>query len=371
MTRILDKAYPSLDYELWNAISPHRIEVDKKMAAQLGKKDRGTSRTSDHWKGTGRVQIDAMGNELPGASLVVDFISLDRIFQDINEQIRLDPTTLYREIQSKITKDPKWAVFFDGATEKDWLNINWPAFGRVVGAAVSNRARSHDRTWPFKGTDALDSLRFWNEFYRADDGVATGDGLPLAKWNGLVEFYNDHGYDPDTEVARSLDHLPSAPFRRCTNTRNNDVMMPNPLSLLFRQQLHAAFSLVTGDEKPEEIQKSHGEIVLEKLLAQQIVRGRKDHASFILFIHGMCAHHIMRGNVAQQKIGLHLVSMLGSRLNQRGVGGLNVPDLADTLDSSYRFGLVLRILRDSKLVDWSFVDHAVVTTEAAALRSRI
>jgi hypothetical protein len=206
-----------------------------------------------------------------------------------------------------------------------------------------------------------------------DGGVAAGDGLPLAKWNKLVEFYNERGYDPDTEVARSLDHLPSAPFRRCINTLHNDVMMPNPLALFFRKQLHAAFGLVTGDENPEEIQDAHGKIVLERLLGPQIVDARKkdNHAKFILFIHGMCAHHLMRGNVAQQKIGLHLVSMLGSRLKQRGVGGLNVPDLAYTLNSSFRFGLVLRILRDSKLVKWSYVDHTLVTTEAANLRSRV
>ena len=204
-----------------------------------------------------------------------------------------------------------------------------------------------------------------------DTSVSTGDGLSLAKWNDIVEFHTDRDYDPETEMARSIDHLPSAPFRKCINALHNDVVMPNPLALTFRKQLHATFGLVSGDEKPEEIQKSHGKVVMEKLLKQQIIRGKSDHAKFLLFIHSLCAHHLMRGNVAQQKIGLHLVSMLGIRLEQRSVGGLNVPDIAHAIDSNFPLGVVLRILRDSKLVEWSFVDHASVVTEAKLLKSKV
>lgn len=371
MTRILHKDSPSLDYELWNNIRAMRSNVNKKMGIQLASKDRGGSRASELWKGSGRFQIDINGAEEKSLPMVVDFLSLHSVFEDINERIQIDSDTLYAEIQALVSKDPKWAIFFEGATKRDWLTINWPAFGRVIGAAVSNQAKSTVKHWTFKGTDALDSLRFWNEFCKSDDSVAKGDGLSLSGWNNIVEFYTDRNYDPETEVARSLDHLPSAPFRRCVNTKNVDVVMPNPLALNFRKQLHATFGLVDGDENPEEIQKSHGKVVMEKLLKQQIVRGKSNHAGFLLFIHSLCAHHMMRGNVAQQKIGLHLVSMLGIRLDQRGVGGLNVPDLAHALNSGFQLGAVLRILRDSKLVEWSFVDHASVISEAKLLKSKL
>ena len=105
------------------------------------------------------------------------------------------------------------------------------------------------------------------------------------------------------------------------------------------------------------------------MLREQLVRAGKsgDFGPLILFIHSVCSHYLMRGNVSQQKIGLHLISMLGMRLQLRNVGALNVPDLAATLRTSFPLGSVLKILRDSKLISWNYFELTNVNAEVERL----
>ena len=142
-------------------------------------------------------------------------------------------------------------------------------------------------------------------------------------------------------------------------------MMPNPLAIGFRKMLHGVLGMPYGEEEPQELQKSYGKTILQKMLREQLVRAGQSgkFGPLILFIHSVCSHHLMRSNVSQQKIGLHLISMLGMRLQLRNVGALNVPDLAASLKTSFKLGAVLKILRDSKLISWNFFELTTVNSE--------
>jgi hypothetical protein len=114
------------------------------------------------------------------------------------------------------------------------------------------------------------------------------------------------------------------------------------------------------DEELEELSKSHGKITLEciKKAIIQLKRGR--YAEFAVAMHGVCAYHIMRTSVIQQKIGLHLLTNLAIRKETRLVGAQNVPDIASSLATSFPLGKVLGILHKSKLIDWYTVDKDIV-----------
>ena len=372
MTRILPRQYPSLDHALWESVRGLQQSVTAKMARQLAKADRGEMHRSDLWIEQGRPKYTDDGDALTNEPFVVDFISLHPAFNELVERCRLDAQGLHQEVRDHLNAYPHWEVFFEGATQEDWLSINWSAFGRVIGAAVANQGAA-EKFWTLKGSDALDSLRFWGHLDESDPRVSAGDGLPIEKWNDVVEFWNQYQYDPDSEISRAIQHPPSAPFRRCINVKGEEVLMPNPLALGFRKMIYAKYGAMFGDEERSELSKEYGETILKKMLREQLVRASNsgNYATLLLFIHSACAHHLMRGNVAQQKIGLHLISMLGMRMELRGVGALNVPDAADSLRSSFTFGAVLKILRDSKVISWSYVDHAAVLAEVDRLSSLV
>ena len=369
MSRIIPSKYPSLDYELWNAIRSDGTQVNKRIAAAIAVKDkRVESHRSELWTKNGRTQLNFEGEEITGIPAIVDFIGLHPVFEALKTQIELNPEGIFEDIKSSLSSYKQWEIYFEETTMEQWLNINWAAFGHVIGAAVANQGAA-EKYWNIQGKDALDSLRFWNDLDYSDPKVSKGDGLPLAKWNDIVQFWADRNYDPDSEIARAIDHPPSAPFRRCFNRIGEEVVMPNPLALGYRKMLYGVLSMNFGEEEPQELQKTYGKTILQKMLREQLVRAGKsgDFGPLILFIHSVCSHHLMRGNVSQQKIGLHLISMLGMRLQLRNVGALNVPDLAATLKTSFPFGPVLKILRDSKLISWNYFELTNVNAEVERL----
>ncbi|MGY8703926.1 MAG: hypothetical protein ACKVGY_06290, partial [Candidatus Poseidoniales archaeon] len=86
-----------------------------------------------------------------------------------------------------------------------------------------------------------------------------------------------------------------------------------------------------GDEDPGELANDHGKITLQILGdAIKSLRGQDEDrfARFAIKIHGLCAFHIVRTDIMQQKIGLHLFSNLVAKKMTRDVGGTNVPDIA-------------------------------------------
>jgi len=80
------------------------------------------------------------------------------------------------------------------------------------------------------------------------------------------------------------------------------------------------------------------------------------YAEFILIIQGLCSNHIMRTQLSQQKIGMHLFSNLAIRRLTRGVEALPLPDIAQELDTGFGMSRVLSILYDAGLIDWYTVE---------------
>jgi len=217
MSRIIPSNYPSLDYELWNAIRLDGTQVNKKIAAAIAVKDkRVESHRSELWTKNGRAQLNFEGDEIAGMPAIVDFIGLHPVFEALKTQIELNPEGIFEDIKSSLSGYKQWEIFFEATTIEQWLTINWTTFGRVIGAAVANQGAA-EKYWNVQGKDALDSAYFWNDLDRSDPKVSAGYGLPLSKWNDIVQFWADRNYDADSEIARAIDHPPSAPFRRCFN----------------------------------------------------------------------------------------------------------------------------------------------------------
>ena len=76
----------------------------------------------------------------------------------------------------------------------------------------------------------------------------------------------------------------------------------------------------------------------------------------------MCAFHIVRTDIIQQKIGLHLFSNLVARRIERKVGASNVPDIAKHLKTGFSLAKVLKILSDKnhKIIEWNSVEKEIV-----------
>jgi len=368
MRRVLPDNKPTLDYELWKSIvgPPSQYEtVMKEDRHWLSQIDRGSSEISDLWMKEGR---DRSTND---TTKVFDFISLGSMFDSWFEEIEYNKPDLEDRIEQKILSIDGAEKYFEGEMNS-LLEINWIILGRVIGAAVANIGAA-EKWWTRKGRDAYIALQFWSNLKRevvgqrydathhAKDSTILANGIDDDKWQEVGDFYRQIGFDPDSEILRSVGHRASSPFWQ-ENHRPNRYYA-NPFAVIHQKSLFAKFR---GVEDPEELSKEHGKLTLEVLGdALKCLRKRDDHdrfANFAIKIHGMCAFHIVRTDQIQQKIGLHLFSNLVARKMSRDVGGSNVPDIAKQLKTGFGLAKVLKILSDKnhKIIQWNAVEKEIV-----------
>jgi hypothetical protein len=368
MKRVLPDSKPSLDYTLWGrlktASATQRVIPDQRN--WLASIDRGASHESELWavEGRNRSQIDD--------TKVFDFISLSNTLDGWFDEVQYNEENLQKRITAIIDKVEGGPFYFDGQ-HSSLLEINWTVLGRVIGSAVANYG-SKEKWWAVKGNDALTTHRFWSELKRLQVGESYDSerdarhnshyskGIETDVWQGIGDFYRQRktSFDPDSEMLRSTSHRPSSPFWR-ENHRPHRIY-PNPLALMHQSLMYAKRR---GDEDPGELANDHGKITLQ-ILGEAIkgLRGQDEDrfARFAIKIHGLCAFHIVRTDIMQQKIGLHLFSNLVAKRTTRDVGGTNVPDIAKQLKTGFSLARVLSIMADKnhKIIDWSTAEKETV-----------
>ena len=354
MSRLLKRNRQALDYALWQSISNKAALVSKQQANYLADRDRGTSSSdSDFFRKEGRNRYGSNDT-----TKVYDFISLSSVFDNWFDRVRLDREGLLTQIQDRIQDIRGSQVYFDGV-ETEWLDIEWGTLGRVIGAAVANIGRNEVDGWKTQGRDARISNNFWSEILPDDDSWMRG--ISEQKWDDKARFFRERRFDPNSEILRAFSHRPSSPFWQAIDEYGRLKYHPNPLVLLHRSRLKRLY----GSKDPEtegtlEYGKQHGQLMMEmiELAMNQLKIG--NCADFAIRIHGLCAAHVMRSVVTQQKIGLHLISNLAIRRKTRAVGALNVPDIAYHLDTGFRLAKVLEILQKSRLIDWYTIEKEIV-----------
>jgi hypothetical protein len=353
MSRVLKAKRQTLDYSLWQKIRFNAINVTKDQGRYLADRDRGESDRSEFFSRDGRALSEL------DETVVYDFISLSSSFDPWFDRIRLDKESLLNEIEEFAIGMNGGQIYFDGIGEQ-WLEIDWGTLGRVIGAATANIGRQ-EKWWNVKGRDAQMSLAFWGDLDRKMPKVSDGKGIPEKKWDDWAQFYRQKKFDPSSEILRAHSHRPSSPFWR-TGGIEGIEFFPNPLALLHRKRLQEKFRNY-GDEgewEPREIANFHGQLTMDLIQQAMVLLGQGKYVEFAIRIHGVCAAHVMRTVVTQQKIGLHLISNLAIRKQTRDVDAQNVPDIAYHLSTGFHLAKVLHILQRTKLIDWVAVDKEIV-----------
>ncbi len=351
MSRLLPFKRPTLDHEIWEQAGIDRVAMTKEIAKYHADRDRGDSGKSDYWTKDGRKYSE---ND---DTIVYDFIALSFKFDDWFDKLRLDRDGLLQEIEDYVIDIEGAQTYFEGK-EEQWLELDFGVLGRVVGAAVANIGYSQ-KWWRISGSDAKMALQFWGDLDREIPRVSSGEGIPASKWDQLSRGYRERNFDPNSEILRAFSHRPSSPFWQ-KSTLNGMVYYPNPIVNEHRNRIKDEFgSMQNRPDEAEELAKCHGELTMKLIQKAMVHLSRGNYAEFAVRIHAICAHHVMRTSVIQQKIGLHLVSNLAIRKMTRSVGAQNVPDIAE-MATGFRFGKVLEILFKSKLIDWYTIEKEKV-----------
>ena len=118
----------------------------------------------------------------------------------------------------------------------------------------------------------------------------------------------------------------------------------------------------------EEFAFYHGELTFKAIRNAMNALNNGNEAQFALLVNGLCAHHMMRTSITQQKIGMHLLSNLAVRRMTRGVEAVPVPDVAYQLSTGFSMGKVLQIMHDAGLIEWYTVEVGAVEKAIAELK---
>jgi len=372
VSRVLPFDKPSWDYALWNELRLKAALITEEQLSYISRKDIGPSKSArqvraersrnenrsslftEFWTGEGRKTTPRSEN------LVIDFIGLSRGFDDWFTRVNLDKEGLVDEISDHVSRLNGGNHLEDLGEE--WAEINWPIIGRVIGAAIAIEGK-RERWWPYSGSDAQISNSFWGEMERNSVRGSGFRSTDSETWEKMVDTYRyNSDFDPSEELHRSASHRPSAPII----VYGSEYVM-NPLTFRHRERMRGRFR---DREDAEEISIFHGQLTFQAIReAMDSLKGQ-NAVGFALGINGICSSHIMRSNLLQQKIGMHLFTNLAIRRRTRGVEAMNVPDIADALSTSFSLGKVLKILYEAGLIEWYTVEKDDVHQTISDLKSR-
>jgi len=362
VSRILPFKRPTLDYSLWREISNKSMNISEEEIKFIVPRDTTKSAQSKFWNGEGRSRTR---ND---PKLVIDFIGLNnKLARNWSTIKRLEGPNLLEKIEKKLRTYPGGDFLADRGIDETWLDIDWGLLGRVVGAALANEG-ARQGFWRQKGNDAKISNDFW---LRIKDKMNSSFGFGIITsedWLEEVGFSIDRGLDPEAEITRGGGHGPTIPVYSST-LEDKLIYWINPLVLMHRNMMREIFSGKEAEDA-DEYAIFHGELTFSLIRKAIDVLDQGNYAEFILMIHGMCAHHIMRTSLMQQKIGMHLITNLAIRDMTRDVVALPVPDLAQDLKTGFSFGRILSILYKSKIIEWYTVDANIVHDAISELKSR-
>ena len=372
MSRILPFNKPSWDYALWDKLRLKSALITEEQIKHISRTDIGRSKSArqvreerkrrdnnpspyaEFWTREGRKMT-------PQSDIVVvDFIGLSRGFDDWFTRVNLGKEGLVEEISdyvNRINGGEHLQNFGD-----EWAEINWPILGRAIGAAIAIEGK-RESWWPYSGSDAQVSNRFWGDMERDSEEGHGFKSMDLDTWEEKVDTYRyNNDFDPSEELHRSASHRPSAPI-----IIYEDKYVMNPLTSRHRERMNERYK---GRDDAEEISRFHGQLTFQAIREAMDSLKNQNAVRFALGINGICSSHIMRSNLVQQKIGMHMFTNLAIRRMTRGVEVLNVPDIADSLSTNFSIGKVLKILHDSGLIEWYTVELSDVEQAISDLKSK-
>ena len=355
MSRVLPFKNPTWDYSLWEEVRSMASLITEKQVSSISRRDRGGSADSDSefWTGDGRRLESGSDTQ------VIDFIGLSRSFDGWFTRVDLGRDGLIEEISSHISR-------INGGEHlqelgQEWTHINWAVLGRVIGSAIANEG-NREGWWPYAGSDARVSNSFWGEMER---GSSLGTGfrsVEASRWEEIVDFFRERGFDPSAELLRNASHRPSSPI-----IVYGDQYVMNPLTFRNRERMRELFR---SHEDAEEFANFHGQLTFGGIRDAMDSLNQGNETNFAIQINGICSSHVMRSNLVQQKIGMHLFTNLAIRRMTRGVEAMNVPDIGHALATSFSLGKVLKILHKAGLIEWYTVDVSDVYETISDLQGR-
>ncbi len=371
MSRVLPFKKPSWEYALWEEVRQEASLISKEEKEFISSRDRGKSGESIFWQKGGRAQsIEGMrrmdgdiSSNVQDDNYVYDFIGLSLDFERWFDRLEIDSSGLLEEIENYIgnTRDSEMMKDFG----KEWLEINWSILGRAIGSAIANEGK-RNKFWFSSGSDARRSHDFWSRMGEVTHRGPTGiNYVSSEEWDDLTAVYRQYDFDPGAEIVRSAGHRPSAPIFK-GGTESGAIYSMNPLGVQHRNRMNDRYR---GAKDAEEFAFFHGELTFKILRDAMRALKMGEEIKFALFIHGLCANHIMRTSVNQQKIGMHLFSNLAVRRLTRGVAAIPVPDISQDLGTGFKMGPVLQILHDAGLIEWYTVGTKTVDDAISRIKS--
>jgi len=358
MSRILPYKKPTLDYSLWKEIKGNSMTISEEEIEYIELRDTTGSNKSEFWNGKGRRKTQ------DNSQMVIDFMGLNnKLGRNWATIKRLEGPNLLEKIEKKIRTYPGGDLLADRGIDDTWLEIDWGLLGRVIGAALANEG-ARQGFWKQKGNDSKMSNNFWNNLKdKTNSGIITADA-----WDDEVVLHIQYGLDAEAEITRGGGHGPTLPVYS-SNLEGKLIYWINPLVNRHRKMMVDIYGS-KDPEKVDEYARYHGKLTFDLIEMAIITLNKGNYSEFILMIHGLCAHHIMRTSLMQQKIGMHLVTNLAIRDMTRDVGALPVPDIAQDLKTGFSFGRILSILHKSKIIEWYTVDANIVHDAISELKSR-
>ena len=356
MSRILPFKKPTWDFSLWNVVRSKASLITQEQVNYISRRDRGGSADteSEFWTGEGRKISGGIDSK------VIDFIGFSRSFDGWFTRVNLGSDGLIEEITDYVGRINGGEHLQDFGSE--WTELNWPVLGRTIGSAIANEG-SREGWWPYTGTDARTSNRFWGELERACLRRAAGfRAVDSETWEGIVDFFRERGFDPSAELLRNASHRPSAPI-----IVYGDEYVMNPLTYRNRERMRERFR---NHEDAEEFSNFHGQLTFSGIRDAMDSLNSGDEVGFAIKMNGICSTHLLRSNLVQQKIGMHLFTNLAIRRMTRGVEAMNVPDIAQSLDTGFSLGKVLKILHEAGLIEWYTVELDDVNNAISELKKK-
>jgi|APSaa5957512493_1039668.scaffolds.fasta_scaffold14230_2 hypothetical protein len=370
MSRVLPFKNPSWDYSLWEKIRGSAMNISDTEKKYISTREAGGSGESVFWRKGGRSNTTEglrkmiRNSEFGGGNgdVVYDFVGLSRSFNRWFDRVELDPNGLLEDIEKSVEYSKRGEEIGDFGEE--WLSINWSILGRAVGSAIANEGK-RQKFWKSSGADARMSNTFWMEMGEKNTkGIGGRNYVSSDDWDDLVEWFRERDFDPGAEITRSAGHRPSAPIFK-GGSNKGAVYSMNPLAESHRRRMRDRFR---DADDAEEFAFYHGELTFKAIRNAMNALNNGNEAQFALLVNGLCAHHMMRTSITQQKIGMHLLSNLAVRRMTRGVEAVPVPDVAYQLSTGFSMGKVLQIMHDAGLIEWYTVEVGAVEKAIAELK---
>ncbi len=356
MSRILPFKKPSWDYTLWKSVSKNSMLITEEDIKYLSRGDQGEiSSKSKFWEKEGRE------SRIDGRIKVIDFIGLSKSFDTWFTYLDIPGSKerIIEEIKIKLDNKrqyPGGKHLLNTGINEDWLELDWGLLGRIIGSAIANDGMRRG-WWLHSGRDAKISNDFWLDLVEKSERKSGGyKSLDQEDWKDLVNFFIQHNLDVESEISRGLGHGPTNPII-IRNLGDEIEYTMSPLANRNRERMRERYrEHGKNDKDAEEYAKFHGQLTFSIIKTAMDALKNDKYAEFILIIQGLCANHIMRTQLKQQKIGMHLFSNLAIRKLTRGVVAIPLPDIAQELSTGFGLSRVLSILHEAELIDWYTVN---------------